>query len=190
MTAHVTIDNAPQRARLTARDYWTLAADGAFADFAKVELIEGELWAMNAVHSWHARTLIDLGSELKLALRSAGLSLTVYGSGSVSMSEDSVPEPDISVGDPNADGPLPLAKLKLAIELSDTTLSDDLGRKVRLYAAHNVPEYWVVDRDGKRIVQMWGPGKEDYVERREVVFGASVTAATLIGLVVATETLR
>jgi Uma2 family endonuclease len=187
MTAHVTINNAPQRARLTARDYWTLAEGGAFEGFAKVELIEGELWAMNAVHSWHARTLIDLGTELKLALRSAGLPLTVYGSGSVSMSEDSVPEPDISVGDPNIDGPLPLAKLKLAVELSDTTLSDDLGRKVRLYAAHNVPEYWVVDRDGKRIVQMWEPRAEGYGEQREVTFGAPITATTLNGVVVETN---
>jgi Uma2 family endonuclease len=186
MTLQRAISTSPQRVKLSARDYWTLADGGAFEGLAKVELIEGELWAMNAVHSWHARVLIDLGAELKLAVRASGLPLTVYGSGSVAMAEDSVPEPDLSIGAPHEDGPLPLAKLKLAIELSDSTLDQDLGRKASLYSAHGVPEYWVVDRDGKRIVQMWGPGAEGYAEQRIVPFGAGVTATTINGLSVET----
>jgi Uma2 family endonuclease len=186
MTCLLPVSNAPQRAKLTARDFWTLADGGAFDGFAKVELIEGELWAMNAVHSWHARALIELGSELKASLNGTKLGLTVYGSGSVAMDDASVPEPDLSVGERHTDGALPLAKLKLAIELSDTTIADDLGRKVRLYGSHNVPEYWVVDRDSKRIIQMWEPSEDGYAQRLEIAFGIPVYAATLTGVVVET----
>lgn len=190
MTSVPSLGNAPQRAKLSARDFWTLADSGAFEGLAKVELIEGEIWAMNAIHSWHARVLIALGTELTLALRAAGLPLTAYGSGSIAMSNDSVPEPDLAVGEPNSDGPLPLAKLRLAIELSDTTLDHDLGRKGRLYGAHGVAEYWVVDRDGKRIVQMSEPGTDGYAQRRDVAFGVRLESLTIAGLSVDTGGLK
>jgi Uma2 family endonuclease len=190
MTSVPSLDNAPQRAKLSARDFWTLADSGAFEGLAKVELIEGEIWAMNAIHSWHARVSVALGTELTLALRAAGSPLTAYGSGSIAMSDDSVPEPDLSIGETNDDGPLPLAKLRLAIELSDTSLKQDLDRKARLYGAHGVPEYWVVDRDGQRTVQMWEPGAEGYAKRRDVAFGERLESVTIAGMTVETGSLK
>ena len=38
------------------------------------------------------------------------------------------------------------------MEISDTTLAFDLGTKARLYARAGIPEYWVVDVTGQRIV--------------------------------------
>ena len=189
MTAQLPVSNDLQRARLTARDFWTLADSGAFEDFAKTELIEGEIWIVNSVYSWHAKTVAHITIELGLAGRAAKSNLIVYTSGSVDLSGDSVPEPDVSVGEDNDDKGLPLAKLRLAIEVSDSTLANDLGRKARLYASAGVPEYWVVDRDGRRIVQMWAPSGDGYAERREIAFGDTVTAATLSGWVVETNTL-
>ena len=37
------------------------------------------------------------------------------------------------------------ADTRLLIEVSDTTLAYDLGDKMRMYAAENVVEYWVID---------------------------------------------
>jgi Uma2 family endonuclease len=37
-------------------------------------------------------------------------------------------------------------------EVSDTTLATDLDEKKRLYAALNIPEYWVVDVDGRKVL--------------------------------------
>lgn len=189
MTAQLPISTDVQRAKLTARDFWTLADSGAFEGLAKTELIEGDIWVVNSVHSWHAKTLMQIGFELETAVRMSGSELTVYASGSIDLSEDSVPEPDVSVGEDDDGKGLPLAKLRLAIEVSDSTLGTDLGRKARLYARHGVPEYWVVDREGRRVVQMWKPSADGYRQRCEFAFGEPVAAATIEELRIATDRL-
>jgi Uma2 family endonuclease len=40
----------------------------------------------------------------------------------------------------------------LAVEIADTTLASDLDRKKQLYLKLEVPEYWVVDVRGKRVL--------------------------------------
>jgi len=40
----------------------------------------------------------------------------------------------------------------LVVETSDTTLASDLDQKKRLYAALGIPEYWVVDINGVRVL--------------------------------------
>ena len=179
-----------QRAKLTARDFWTLAEAGAFEGFAKTELIEGEIWVVNSVWAWHAKATAFFTVELAIALRALKSELVVYTSGSVDMSDDSVPEPDVSIGfdHPERTG-LPLAKLALAIEVSDSTLRNDLGRKARLYARCGVREYWVADADAQVVHQMWAPIGDGYSERREVRFGETLTSATVQGLSIPTGAL-
>lgn len=176
----------PQRVKLRAQDFMLLADAGAFERYARSELIEGEIWVMNAIHSWHAKTMAELGFELVSALRQARSPLRLYMPVSIAMSDDSVPEPDLAIAEDNDDGILPLAKVKLAIEVSDTTAAIDLGRKAMLYARHGVPEYWVVDREGACIVQHWQPGPDGYAEQRSVTLGERVRAVTIAGLDVAT----
>ena len=172
----------PQRIGLRAVDYLMLSDAGAFDAYGRTELIEGEVWAMNAIHSWHAKTVADLTIDLGYAVRALDAGLRVYSAGSILLSDDSVPEPDISIADDNDEGVLPLAKLKLAIEVSDSTAASDLGRKLRLYARAGVPEYWVVERDTRTVHQFWSPSGDSYGERRAVPFGDGVEAATLAGV--------
>ena len=179
MNAPLPPDTTFQRAKLTARDFWLLADSGAFVDYAKTELIEGEIWVVNSVWVWHSRTMAHVTMELGLALRTAASDLIVYGSGSVDLSDDSVPEPDVAIGRDHEGKGLPLEKVLLAVEISDSTLSRDLGVKARIYGAAGIPEYWVVDREGARIVQMWAPCATGYAETRDVPFGARITAETL-----------
>ena len=42
-------------------------------------------------------------------------------------------------------------KSNLVGEISDPTLSTDLDEKKHLYAELGIPEYWVVDVQGKRV---------------------------------------
>ncbi|TPG43269.1 Uma2 family endonuclease [Sphingomonas koreensis] len=190
MTAQLPVSTDVQRAKLTARDFWLLADSGAFEGFAKTELIEGEIWVVNSVYVWHAKTMAYLATELTLALRALGSDLVVYSSGSVDMSDDSVPEPDVSIGEDHDEKGLPLNKLALAIEVSDSTLANDLTSKAPLYARHGVPEYWVVDREGRRVIQMWAPEGDAYAERREMAFGQRIEGATVKGLAVETAALK
>ena len=81
------------------------------------------------------------------------------------------------------------ADIELLVEVSDTTLRNDLGRKLRIYARERVPEYWVIDVKKSMIHQMWAPVGKDYAEKREIAFGGHVAAATVGGLTIDTESL-
>jgi Uma2 family endonuclease len=48
----------------------------------------------------------------------------------------------------------------LVVEVADTTLASDLDEKQQLYLALAIPEYWVVDVKGKRVLAFrLGDGK-------------------------------
>ncbi|HEX8654839.1 MAG TPA: Uma2 family endonuclease [Allosphingosinicella sp.] len=187
-----TDDTTPHPAKLTAKDFWLLAESGAFANHARTELIEGEIWAVNSVHRWHARVMGIMNRGLAHAIEAAGLRFEVFVAGSVAMSDDSVPEPDISVitAMHNESKTIEREELNIAVEITDSTAHFDLGRKAKLYARHGVPEYWVVHRDRREVIQMWSPGDDGYAERREVKFGERIEAATIAGLAVETSGLN
>lgn len=177
--------NIPQRAKLRACDYRLLVESGALDRYARTELIDGEIWAMNAAYSAHAKLQSAISFALMSALRDATSPLIVFTAVSIDLSDDANPEPDLVVADDHDDGPLPLAKVKLVVEISDTTLSTDLGRKAALYATAGIPEYWVAEVEAKVIHQMWGPDGDAYTQRRDVAFGERIAAVTVAGLVVA-----
>jgi Uma2 family endonuclease len=179
----------PQRAKLRVADFLLLAEAGAFRDYVRTELIEGEIWVVNSVHSRHARAHSMVTVELGIALKAMASPLLLYTAPSTELSDDSLPEPDIAIADPNDARILPGREVRIAIEISDTTLDIDLGRKARLYARYAVPEYWVVDLEARLIHQMWSPDGERYAERRQVAFGTPVEAVTIAGLKVETNAL-
>ena len=179
----------PVRYKLTARDYWLLAESGSLARHERCELIEGELW-VSPVHQWHARTAARMITLLLAALEKNGSSLDVFSPVSVDLTDDSVPEPDVSVGPYDASGKaLAGPALRLAVEVADSTLDFDLERKTRLYGGAGVPEYWIVAREGARVIQQWSPTADGYAERREVPFGERLFSETISGLSIETAAL-
>ena len=187
MTEHQPLNTSHLPVKLRVADYLLLDASGAFDDYRKTELIDGEVLYMNSQHRPHARVKSRLFLLLAEALRGAAPGLEAIVEGSVAMPPTSVPEPDIVVtSEPEGDGVIPLASVRLIVEVSDTTLAFDLGPKAALYAGQGVAEYWVVDVVGAVVHQLWSPGAEGYAERREVVLGERVEAVTIAGVVVET----
>jgi Uma2 family endonuclease len=189
MTALLPISTSPQPAKLTARDFWLLSDAGAFAGFVKTELIEGELRVVNAVHSRHALAHATLTVDIGVALRETRRGLKLLATPSTQLSETSIPEPDLAIAT-RADGKaLAAADVVLAVEISDTTLAEDMGIKALLYGRYGIPEYWVVDVEGRMIHQHWAPNAAGYGERRAIMFGEAVSSISIDGLVVATARL-
>jgi Uma2 family endonuclease len=186
MTMYQPIAAGARVARLRVKDFMLLNDAGSFADYAKSELIEGEIWVVNAAFTRHAKSQFRLARLLANALDAANLLLDVQTALSIELADDTMPEPDIVVSDPHDEGPMPIAKARLLVEISDTTLDTDLGRKARLYAEHGIPEYWVADVEGRVIHQMWSPSGEGYAEQRTVAFGGRIEATTLAGVVMET----
>lgn len=77
------------------------------------------------------------------------------------------PEPDVVVlARPDYElGRRPTgADLLLAVEVSDSTLRDDLETKAALYARAGVPEYWVLDVPSRRLIVHRGLSGERYAD--------------------------
>ena len=73
------------------------------------------------------------------------------------------PEPDVAVvpGRP-AESTTHPNTAALVIEVSDSSLKYDTTEKVDLYAAANIPEYWVIDLNGRQLLVFRDPTANGY----------------------------
>ena len=173
---------------LRIEDFFQLDRGGAFEGYGKTELLDGGVVYMNAQHRPHARCKTALYDRLRDALRAQGSSLSVLIEATIAMPPHDAPEPDLVLTDePDGAGPVPLRSVALIIEVADTTLTGDLGAKAAIYARHGIPEYWVVDLTGRRIIQHSRPGTQGFANTRDINFGAPIEAITLVGLKVPTD---
>lgn len=181
----------PRPVKLTIADYLRLEEAGAFVGYAKTELIDGTVVAMNAQLSTHARAKSRFFRRLADAVDASVPGYEAWAEVSIAIPPVDMPEPDIVVTRFQATGraPVPVETILLVVEVSDTTARYDLGTKVRIYATAAIPEYWVVDVERQAIHQMWAPTGEVYGQRREVPFGQPLVAATIDALRVATDNL-
>ncbi|HEU0044689.1 Uma2 family endonuclease [Sphingomonas sp.] len=168
-------------------EFLLLEANGSFDSYARTELLDGEIWVVNAIHSRHAGVQAELHGRLWTALAALNSPLKTYIAPSVDISDKSLPEPDLVLGVPHQQGFVPLAKVALVIEISDTTVDVDLGRKLRIYSEARVAEYWVVDVNAGVIHRMWAPAGEQFGKRDEVAFGEPLASATIEQLVIETS---
>jgi Uma2 family endonuclease len=122
-------------------EYDRLVALGVFED-ERVELLDGALYAMSPIGIPHNFAVQELTEILVLALRGRA---KVRPQMSFAASELSEPEPDLTVAPL---GPWDMQQANLAhliIEVAESSLAIDRGRKRRLYASCGVPEYWIVN---------------------------------------------
>jgi Uma2 family endonuclease len=130
--------------RLTTDEYHRLVQVGAFGDM-RVELVEGRVVPMSPMNPAHASALTRL-TRLFDALfdeRTAA----VRQQCPVTLDETWEPHPDLVIAERGEwEQAHPRAQdIYLIIEVSDSTLREDLSRKVPRYAKNGVMEVWVVD---------------------------------------------
>ena len=190
MTELLPLNNAHLPVRLRLEDYLQLDDSGAFAAYRKTELIEGEIFFMNAQHRPHAVVKSRLFRLLADALDAQDLGWEAIVEGSVAVPPHNVPEPDIVVTtDPDGKGLVPLESVKLIVEVSDATLTFDTKRKLPMYARNGIAEYWIVDVNARIVHQMWAPAEQAYTQSRQVRFGDRLTWATVPDLQIETSAL-
>jgi Uma2 family endonuclease len=124
--------------------YHHLIALGLLADH-RVELLEGEIVRMTPASPIHSATVEYLYETL---LSQRPPTHTVFSQRAITLSE-SEPEPDVLIANVSPTryrDHHPFAhELALVIEVSLTSLAQDQGPKLGLYASASIPEYWVVD---------------------------------------------
>lgn len=165
----------PMVHKLTVEEFVALDEAGFFLGKGRFELIEGEIYQMSPLHRPHGRIIIEIGSQLHRAVEAAALELEVLSPVSMRLGPHSLPEPDLLVAAPDPDDRfVELGFARLAIEVAGASLRHDLMRKAPLYARHGIPEYWVVDMEGRAIHQMTDPAPSGYETVEVHPFGARV----------------
>ncbi|MEG3178557.1 Uma2 family endonuclease [Sphingomonas sp. RB3P16] len=179
----------PRKLPLRVEDFIMLQESGALDAFAKSELIDGDIYTVNAIYRPHAGILADISADLVYAVRASGLALKVYTPVSTRLDEHNLPEPDLVIATVEPEDVVSGRSVRLAVEVSASSLDFDLGKKAQLYARSAIPEYWVVDVTGRRIVQMTSPIDEAYSVIAEISFGDRVTAITIPQITIDTTAL-
>jgi Uma2 family endonuclease len=175
---------APERPRPIRRDeYDRMVALGLFED-ERVELLYGLLVSMSPHGPPHDSTIDRLTALLVLALRDRA---RVRVQGAFAASDDSEPEPDVAVLPPGDYDTAHPEEAWLIIEVAESSLAKDTGPKVRLYAASNVLEYWVVNLVDRVIHVYTHPHAGQYQTVRRASRGESITLLKFPDVTVAVE---
>ena len=182
MNAPARIIDTPERARLTVEDFLLLIENGALDAYGKSELIDGDIYVMNAQFSPHARAKSNVLVALALGLRQLHTDFEAWAEVAVHVAPDSMPEPDIIVTNWRGRKAVPANAVALVIEVSETTRRIDLGRKAELYATAGIPEYWVFDLNLRRVCVHLNPVSGGYGAITNVPFGASLEAVAVAAL--------
>ena len=190
---HRAVEQAPQPFRFSAELFSNMVERGLLDDYSHIELRDGELIEMAPQSNIHSRIKTELGHALISAVRGAGLDLVVNIEVSVKLDAARVPEPDIVVCVPNAVRVLvPVELVRLAVEVSWSTIEDDLGWKRRAYAQAGIAEYWVADLARRQVLRFaaLGTGTDGgYADPLTVAFGEPLPSLTIPGLTVDTSEL-
>jgi len=176
----------PKPHRLTVDEYYRMAEAGVLSPDDRTELIEGEIIDMPPIGPTHASAVVLLNKRL---VRTVGDAVEVRVQLPVRLMPRSEPQPDFAlvVAKPHSYRRMhPVAgDVLLLIEVSDSTLRYDLDVKVRLYAKHRVPEYWVVDLVDNRVWRHRRPGGQQYAHRDEIREGTLELPVDAGGIAVA-----
>jgi Uma2 family endonuclease len=173
----------PQKHPISAEEYLRMGEAGVFAPEARLELIEGEIIEMAPIASPHAGCVNKL---TRLFIQRARDAAVVAVQNPVIISNLSVPQPDLAVLRARADdyaGSHPeTADVYLVVEVADTTLKFDLGRKAAIYARCGIAELWVVDVNSRAIHVFRNPGENGYGETFSARPGERVACAALAAI--------
>ena len=163
-----------QRHRWTRTQYERIIDAGGFDEDARLELLDGEIWAMSPIGTPHATCILLIEKALRDVTPP---DFHVRGEKPFALDDVSEPQPDVSVvpgaiRDYTAEHP---TRSVLLVEVADTSLSHDRGRKLAAYARNGVPEYWIVDINASRLEIYRDPADDTYQSKRVLTREDTVT---------------
>ena len=149
------------RRLFTADEYVRMAEVGILGEHERIELIHGEILTMSPIGPRHCTAVDRFTYILVTAL---GPRAWVRVQSTVRLFSDTMPEPDLAIlrrRDYSRAHPTP-ADILLVIEIAETSLAYDRGKKAALYAEAGIPEYWVADTEGEALEVYREPDGQRY----------------------------
>ena len=170
--------------QLTTSDYNRMVELGAFDHLhRKIHLIRGEICEMNPAGPAHDDLITYLNDWSVRAIDRETTRVRVQ-TGLELVQLNSRPEPDLlwvqarryRDRHPTADD------VRLAIEVADSSLQEDLVEKATLYAEAEIAEYWVVDVRRRCVHVLRKPVTGTYTERFVAEIGEQLSPLHSCGL--------
>ena len=171
------------RRRFTVAEIEAMVAAGVMAEDERVELIGGELVPMSPKENHHEVVKSALVDRWNRA-RPDDCRLT--SETTFRLSEDTYLEPDVVIY-PRATGltGLTATNVLLVVEIADSSLRYDIGRKAALYAQFGVRELWVIDAVRLTARVFGEPAVDGYRETRDHPASERIRASLRAGSVCA-----
>lgn len=156
----------PQKHLTDIAEWHRMGEAGIFPPEARLELIDGEILTMAPIGFNHAGHVNRLARLFILTLTENAL---IRIQSPLQLCDISEPEPDLALAAPDANEYTTrhptAADTLLVVEVSDTTLRFDRSQKLRLYATHNIPEYWIVNLIDNCLEVYRQPQDGDYLQK-------------------------
>ena len=169
--------------KLSIEAFNALWRAGHLGEGDRVELIDGLILDMAPIGRPNMSLVNRLTRWLVNAVGDRGV---VSVQNSIVLPPWSQPQPDLAVLAPAffaLRGDLPQARdVLLLIEVADSSLAFDRGRKRALYAREGIAEYWVVDVAGCAIDVFREPSPDGYRSHRRLVEGERAAMRALDGV--------
>ncbi|MEX0404271.1 Uma2 family endonuclease [Aquibium sp. LZ166] len=177
-----------ERRRWTVAEIEAMVKAGVLDEHERFELIGGEIVPMNPKGIQHEALKVALTLYFAEVRPREFIFATET---TFRLSEDSFVEPDF-IFFRKADG---LAALNprtalLAVEIADSSLRWDLGRKALIYAHFGIPELWVIDAVKELIHVHAEPGLEGYRSIRQIPAAEEIVSTAVPGLSLTLATLE
>jgi Uma2 family endonuclease len=127
------------------------------------EFVDGELWVTPPPSEYHNEIVARLTAILLPYVVAQGLGLVFLPRAALRAGRDRQLEPDIMVRRPHPDprgswetAPRPILVVEV---VSPSSRRRDYGEKRDVYVEHEIPEYWIVDGDERRVTVV-RPGRD------------------------------
>ncbi|RYG46193.1 Uma2 family endonuclease [bacterium] len=159
----------------TVEEIERIVSLGLIDDPQRYELLEGDLFEKMPQKDAHWFGV----SFALVALQSIfGVQQPIVCQGPLKLGEFDAPEPDIAIlsrRSPRVEG----HEVLIVVEVGETSLQFDLGRKARIYARHGIADYWVLDLIGRRLVIHRSPDPAEGIYREIRSYGEGESVAPL-----------
>jgi Uma2 family endonuclease len=151
-------EDLPRRL-FTVEDAFRMTETGIIGPDEKLELIEGEFVQVNSKNNFHQNVQNRL---TKLLVRLVPDELAVGIEPTLTLDDFTFVEPDIVIYRYSEAPRLTADRAMLVIEVSDSSLGFDLGRKADLMARAGIAEYWVINAQALEVTIHREPRADGY----------------------------
>ncbi|MGN6696590.1 MAG: Uma2 family endonuclease [Thermomicrobiales bacterium] len=174
----------PAQRLFTVDDYRHMEEAGIIAEDDRVELLEGIILQMSPMNAPH---VLAIGRCDHLLHRQLTDDYLVSVQSAIVLDRFGAPQPDLAVIRQRLYADVPtIADVVLVIEVSDSSLAYDRGRKRWNYARAGIAEYWIVNLVDRLIERYTDADGDDYTEVVRALAGGSL-ASTVLPLTIAVD---